>query len=138
MSHAQSRAARPGRRQLTLAAGLVLVALGGWIVQLFVFRRLTTPWYVPMLGIGGGLLALFSFWQSPGTKRGLASFGVAAIGGLAGLLVIHGSLLPRYDGPIAEGAFFPAFVAERAGSGTLTEADLRGQPTVLTFFRGRW
>lgn len=133
-----TRPIKPARRQLILAALVVAAAIGGWTFQMLALKRLTVPWYVPALGFIGVLLALASFWKSPGVLRGLLALLVATIGGLAGALVIRGSLLPKYDGPIAVGAPFPAFVAERAGGGQFTDADLRGQPTVLTFFRGRW
>lgn len=123
---------------LILGAATVAAAVGGWMIQLLVLKRMTVPWYVPVLGGIAVLLALASFLKSPGVVRGLLAILVAAIGGLTGALVIRGSLLPKYDGPVAVGASFPAFVAERAGGGKFTDADLRGQPTILTFFRGRW
>jgi len=138
MSANSPPAARPGRRELVLAFLTVAVAIAAWIFQLLVLKRLTIPWYVPVLGGIGILLALASFWKSPGVVRGVLALVVAAIGGLAGALVIGGSLLPKYDGPIAAGLPFTAFEAELAGGGRFTEADLRGQPTILTFFRGRW
>src|SRR5262245_27015405 len=132
------RAARPGRRLLGVSALLVLATMITWIVQIYVFKQLTVPWYVPVLGVLAASLAIVSFAKSPSIRRGVLAALIAALGIFEAFFVIRATLLPEYHGPIAIGSPFPAFSVERAGSGRFNEADLRGQPTVLTFFRGRW
>jgi cytochrome oxidase Cu insertion factor (SCO1/SenC/PrrC family) len=83
-------------------------------------------------------LAIVGFCKRPSVLRGIGGLVVVILGAFQIFMVVYGSLLPKYEGPVVAGMAFPPFAAERAGGGTFTDADLRGQPTVLTFFRGRW
>jgi hypothetical protein len=103
-----------------------------------VLKKLVTAWYVPVLGALAVVLALVGFFKRPSILRGVGALVVVLLGGFAAHMVIFESRLPVYEGPVAVGQAFPEFAAERAGGGTFTAADLRGQATVLTFFRGRW
>jgi cytochrome oxidase Cu insertion factor (SCO1/SenC/PrrC family) len=84
------------------------------------------------------ILAVVAFAKSPSIGRGVLALIVAGLGVLEAFFVARATLLPKYHGPIAIGSSFPAFAAQRANSAKFTDADIRGRPTVLTFFRGRW
>ena len=129
---------RPGRRALGYGALLAGLAIGAWMVQILVLKVLVVAWYVPVMGAAAALLAIIGFCRSPTVLRGVLALVVAPLGAFEVWFVIRGSLLPNYAGPIAVGSPFPAFTAEGADGGMFTDADLRGQPTVLAFFRGRW
>lgn len=131
-------APHPGRRWLLFAALLAALAIGVWMMQLFVLRSTALPWYVPVLGAGAVILAAAAFWRKPSLVRGLMALLVVAVGGFEVVFFAYGSLLPKYEGPAKSGAQFPAFSAVRADGTPFTDAELRGHPTVLTFFRGRW
>lgn len=133
-----SHPGRPGRLLLWLSAILSLGALVAYLVQLLYFHRLTVPWYLAWLGGAALFAAIVSVIRSPSILRGLIALPFALLAGAEIWIVTSGSALPTYDGPLLAGTAFPTFSAKRATGAIFSDAELRGRPTVLTFFRGRW
>jgi hypothetical protein len=127
----------PGR--LFLWLGLVVGALGPilYVVQLRA-ERLTAPWYLPILGATGAILALFALSRRWGIVRFLLA-GLLVLLAVGEVSLFFTTKLPPYAGPVAVGQPFPAFATTLADGSPLTEANLAGtQPTAIVFFRGRW
>jgi peroxiredoxin len=98
-----------------------------------------TPWYLP---IGGSLAALVVLWavarQWRWWRLGIA-LGCVALAGLEWYFLLALTVLPAYTGPVAEGSTLPAFHASLADGTEINESHfLRGGPTALVFFQGRW
>ncbi len=113
-------------------------AIGGYLAQL-AMKQLVVPWYVAIFGTIGTGLMLLGFLQRPTVWRGMGLLLVAAVCGMEWWYLTALSKVPEYAGPAAIGAAIPAFSTTLADGRPFTDDDLRqGQPTVLTFFRGRW
>src|SRR5262249_15809876 len=117
---------------------LALLPLVACIIQ-FQLKRLTVPWYLPLLSTLGVLLLLLSLRRRRTVWRFLALvlFGLLT----AGEWVFLGALmnLPAYAGAAVAGQPFPTFSTPLADGSPFTEAQLKGDKnTVLVFFRGRW
>jgi hypothetical protein len=127
-----------GRSFLWIGIILALLPLVACIIQ-FQLKRLTVPWYLPLLSTLGVLLLLLSLRRRRTVWRFLALvlFGLLT----AGEWVFLGALmkLPAYTGPAVVGQPFPTFSTTLADGSHFTEAQLKGDKnTVLVFFRGRW
>jgi hypothetical protein len=100
--------------------------------------RLSAPWYMPVAGTIGVVLAVISFVQRRSVWRAL---GLAALLLLAAAEwgMVYGLRLPPYNGPVVVGRPFPAFETLRADGTPFKQTDLAGdRNNVLVFFRGRW
>jgi hypothetical protein len=131
------RRCKPGR--LMLALGVVVPAAGvaGYAMQVWA-QRLTTPWYMPVLGMLGLVCLVVSLWQARSIWRALALILILLLTG-AEIAMLVGGRQPPYAGPVAEGQPFPAFTTMRADGTPFTQRDLQGKhDNVLVFFRGRW
>jgi hypothetical protein len=127
----------PGRRLIPL--GLALAALGviGYAVQIWT-QRLTTPWYMPALGMVGAVCLVVSLWKKRTIWRILALLFVVLLAGFEWTFLLA-TRLPAYTGPVVVGQPFPAFATTRSDGTKFTQDDLHdGQNHVLVFFRGRW
>jgi hypothetical protein len=123
---------------LWLGTVIALGASVAYLIQILVLKRLTTPLYLDVLGWIALIAVVVAMIQAPSLRRALVAVPIAVIAGAEIWIVTIGSALPSYQGPLGSGLVFPSFAAERTNGGSFTEADLRGQPTLLTFFRGRW
>jgi len=128
---------RPGRATFFAGVVLVLVGIAGYALQLSM-QRLTTPWYMPVLGLLGVILVARSVWQARSLPRVLTLALVVAIAAAEGMFLLL-TRLPPYTGPVAVGKPMPAFATTTAEGAPFTQHDLKGdQNSVLVFFRGRW
>jgi hypothetical protein len=121
--------------------GLVTALLGvlGYVLQISVLKLLTVPWYMPIFGMAGAGLLIWSLFYSRSVWRivGVILFSLLAAGEWYVLLAF--SRLPAYTGPVAVGKPFPAFKTVRADGTPFTQKRLQGdKDTVMVFFRGRW
>jgi hypothetical protein len=134
---AAARRRRPGRATFFAGVVLVLVGIAGYAVQL-AMQRLTTPWYMPVLGLLGVILVARSAWQARSLPRMLTLALVLAVAGAEWTFLLA-ARLPPYTGPVKVGKPMPAFATTTAGGGPFTQHDLKGdENNVLVFFRGRW
>jgi hypothetical protein len=128
----------PGRLLALAGVGLALLAPVLYVLQLRA-GLLTLPWYLPVVGTAGAVLALLAVVRGRGVWRLLGLAFCALLAGLEWALVLVAARLPAYSGPVAAGQPFPTFAVTRSDGGSFTQDDLRGeQKTVLVFFRGRW
>jgi hypothetical protein len=134
--HALSSRAR-GRILLILGMSLPVLGVIAYAVQISL-KRLTAPWYVPVLATLGVVLVVFSLTKRRTFWRVLTLIAVGLVAaGEWGML--YAFRLPPYTGPIAVGRPFPPFETSRADGTTFSQSDLIGvQNNVLVFFRGRW
>lgn len=128
----------PGR--LYLAPGISLALLGPILYALQLRARiLTVPWYMPALGTAAAAVLLAALVRARTLPRVVAVLLVGLVAGAEWWLLVWGTRLPAYAGPVAVGSPFPAFTASRANGSVFSQDDLRGdQNTVLVLFRGRW
>jgi hypothetical protein len=130
--------ARPGRLLVRLGIALAVLPIVAFLIQSMVLKIQRVPWYVPLLCTIGALcfVAAFAQRRSLGRVIGMALVGLLA----AGQWYMFGVLmaLPAYTGPVAVDKPFPVFQTTKSDGTAFTQADLRDQTTVLTFFRGRW
>jgi hypothetical protein len=132
------RRTAPGKLLAWLGLAVVVLGVAAYMVQVFVFHRLTTPWYVPIAAsIGAGLLIL-SLVQARTVWRVLGVILCVLLAGLEWYFVVWLSKLPPYNGPVEAGKPFPAFTTTLADGSPLKQDDLAGKKTVMVFFRGRW
>jgi hypothetical protein len=128
---------RPGRLWLALGLVVPLLAVAGYVVQIWM-RRLSAPWYLPGATTLGVVLVVVALWQARSVWRVLALVLVVLLAGAAwaGLLALR---LPAYTGPVTAGKPFPAFTTARYDGTPFTQRDLEGDDkSVMVFFRGRW
>jgi hypothetical protein len=127
------------RGRVLLASGIGLAILGviAYVIQISL-RRLTAPWYMPVLATLGVILVVASLWERRTFWRVLTLIAVAPLAaGEWGML--YAFRLPPYRGPIALERPFPPFKTSRADGTPFSESDLAGShKNVLVFFRGRW
>ncbi len=120
----------------------ILLAVGGLViygVQFGVLAILTVPWYAPALATIGVVLMIYAVVRRRTAMRivGLVLVGILPAAEL--WYFASYSLLPEYNGPAIAGEPLPEFEIAWADGRPFDSADLSaGQPTVLTFFRGRW
>ena len=127
----------PGRLYLWLGLGLPVVALLGYVAQMWA-QRLVAPWYLPLAATLGLVLLAVALWQARTVWRVLALLLVLLFTG-AGWTFLLSSRLPTYAGPVAVGQPFPEFTTARADGTPFARRDLEGdEDAVLVFFRGRW
>ena len=128
----------PGRLFLWLGLALGLLGPTLYFVQ-FQAHRLTTPWYMPILGSVAVVGVLFALFRNRSIWRFLALGLVVLFAASEWDLLLRQSKLPDYKGPAVVGKPFPAFSTTLADGSKFDEANLKGeQPTVMVFFRGRW
>jgi hypothetical protein len=128
---------RPGRGLLWLGLAIVLASVAVYAAQVMA-HRLKSPWYLPYATTLGVALVAVSLWQARTVWRVLALLLVAVIAGGTWMLIL-GTRLPPYTGPVAVGRPFPAFQTARADGTPFTDRDLQGdKDSVMVFFRGRW
>ena len=128
----------PGRLYLWLGLALGLLGPAFYAVQLQA-HRLTTPWYMPILGSVAVAAVLFALWRTRSIWRFLALALLVLFAAGEWFLLLSMSKLPPYTGPVAVGQPFPAFSTTLADGSTFDDSSLKGnQATVLVFFRGRW
>jgi hypothetical protein len=126
-----------GRILLIMGVSLAVLGVIAYAVQISL-RRLTAPWYMPVLATLGVVLVIMSVWERRTLWRALAliAVGLVAAGEWGMLFAFR---LPPYTGPIVVGRPFPAFETSRADGTTFSQADLAGsRNNVFVFFRGRW
>jgi len=129
---------RPGRLLLGLGLVVAVAAVVAYALQVVKAHRLTTPWYLVYATTAAVVLVAVSLWQARSVWRVLALLLVAVVAGGAWMLVV-GTRLPSYTGPVAVGRPFPAFQSFRADGTPFTDRDLKGdKDSVMVFFRGRW
>lgn len=135
---AATRPRHPGR--FLVLAGLVVAFSGPFLYALQLkLGILSSPWYVPLLGLLGGVFVLLALARQRGILRFVSLFLVLGLTGLEIFFLGVVSRLPPYSGPVAVGKPFPTFVTKRADGSSFTQADLTGDKnTILLFFRGRW
>ncbi|MFO0811416.1 MAG: hypothetical protein U0746_22530 [Gemmataceae bacterium] len=113
-------------------------AIAAYSLQFIGLKWLTVPWYLPILGTVGALIALTSLGQRRAIGRYIGVTVLVLLASAEWLLVAKLSVLPTYAGP-GTGQPFPAFAARFADGTPFTEANLKGdKETILIFFRGRW
>lgn len=101
-------------------------------------HHLKSPWYLPYATTLGVAFVAMSLWQVRTVWRVLALLLVLVVAAGAWMLIL-GTRLPPYTGPVAVGRPFPAFQTARADGTPFTESDLKGDKnSVMVFFRGRW
>src|SRR5438477_5910024 len=110
---------RPGRLLLGLGLGIAVVAVAAYALQVMA-HRLTAPWYLPYATTVGVALVAASLWQARTVWRVLALLLVIVVAGGAWIVMI-GSRLPPYAGPVAVGRPFPAFQTVRADGTSFTD-----------------
>ena len=127
-----------GRGYLWLGLAVGILAPFLYVAQLAA-KRLTAPWYVPILGTVALCLVLLAVIRvrTVGRKIAFLLLGVLATG--EWFFLLYASKVPAYAGPVAVGQPFPAFATTFADGPPFTQADLLGERnTVMVFFRGRW
>jgi hypothetical protein len=128
-----------GRKLLWLGVLCVVVGIPIYVLQLIAAGWTVDPWYIPVLGTVGVLLAIISLRMRPTLWRGVASLLIAALAGFQWWFIVGYARLPAYAGPIVVGKPFPEFRAAKADGAPFTRADLPGdRATALVFFRGHW
>jgi membrane-associated phospholipid phosphatase len=123
-----------------LCTGLIL-GIGGFLLYGVQFSQgvLIVPWYVPIFSTTGALTVLWAVIRLPNILRIVALVVAVLLAVLAWLFVGYYVRLPKYEGPVAVGKPFPAFVSMTADGQRFDETNLMGpKNTVLMFFRGRW
>ncbi len=126
-----------GRAYLWLGLAISLLGPAIYIGQL-AGKRLTVPWYMPILATVGTILAVMALVRARTVWRILAVslLGLHAAFELTFVLV---SKLPVYAGPVAVGQPFPAFTTTLSDGSSYTDSSLTGdRKMVMVFFRGRW
>ena len=127
-----------GRMYLWLGLAVGILAPFLYVAQLAA-KRLTAPWYVPILGTAALCLVLLAVIRvgTVGRKIAFLLLGLLATG--EWFFLLYASKVPAYAGPVAVGQPFPAFATTFADGSPFTQADLLGERnTVMVFFRGRW
>lgn len=130
--------ATTGRVWVWLANLAMFGGLLAMVVQFAVVKQLGVPWYLAVLGTLGAVLMAVALVQRFALSRGLAValFVVLAVLEWVALVVLV--RLPAYAGPARVGEPIPAFTTTLADGSSFSDSDLRGGPSVLVFFRGRW
>jgi hypothetical protein len=126
----------PGRLLLALGLLVPLLAVAGYVVQVWM-RRLWAPWYLPGATTLGVLLVVVALWQARSVWRVLTLVLVVLLAGAAWAFLLV-PRLPAYAGPVKEKDPFPAFATVRYDGTPVTQRDLGDEKSVLVFFRGRW
>src|SRR5262245_47709044 len=103
---------RPGRLLLGLGLAVVVAAVAVYAAQIMA-HRLQSPWYLPYASTLGVAFVALSLWQSRSVWRVLALLLVLVVAGGAWMLIL-GTRLPPYAGPVAVGRPVPAFQTLRA------------------------
>src|SRR5262245_18090778 len=127
----------PGRRFLWAGIALAILGPAAFALQIWA-RRLSTPWYVPIVGTLGVVLVItaLAYARSVGRVLALVLVGTLAEGEWGLLLKV--ARLPESTGPVEVGKRLPAFETQLADGSRFGPADLNGkQNTLLVFFRGR-
>ena len=126
-----------GRLFLLLGLGCAVLGILAYVVQIGL-ERLSSPWYMPALGVLGVVSVGMSLRQKPTVWR-VSALIVVALFAAAECGLLFAFRLPPYTGPIVLGRPFPAFETARADGRPFLQADLAGdRNSVLVFFRGRW
>lgn len=127
-----------GRSFLWAGLFVAIAAPLAYAVQLQI-PRLTTPWYLPVLGTLGALLAIAALVKQFGVVRLLVAAVLIVLAGLEWTALLGPTRLPPYTGPVAAGKPFPEFASILADGTPLDRTSLvKDQPVALVFFRGRW
>lgn len=131
---------RPSTGRALLWTGLALAIIGIPLnFAQFALKWMVVPWYVPILTTLGAVLLLVSLRYRRTVVRMIAFVLVAAFGAFEWYALGVMMRLPEYTGPAVAMKKLPAFSTTLADGSPFTQVDLeQGQPTVLTFFRGRW
>jgi hypothetical protein len=134
-----TRSSRFGAWLLFLAGvGLFVLGPAAYVLQ-FRLKNLGTPWYLPLMATVGVALAGLSLRRRGGIVRAILLVPLILVCGFEWFAIGIASRSPAYAGPATPGNKVPGFTAHLADGTTFTEADLvRGSPSVLLFFRGRW
>lgn len=100
---------------------------------------LVTPWYLPIGGTLAALAVLFAIGRPRRWWRVAIAGMCVALAAFEWFFLLSLTVLPQYNGPIAQGSSLPEFHAALA-DGTQIDADYFRQqrPTALVFFQGRW
>jgi hypothetical protein len=126
-----------GRLFLLLGPGLALLGIVSYVGQVWL-KRLTVPWYMPILATLGVVLVVIALLERRNLSRWLVLVAVVLVA-VAEWVLLYGMRLPPYAGPITVGRPFPAFKTSRPDGTPFTERDLAGAGnSVLVIFRGRW
>ena len=138
----QSPGSAGGSRLALLYWGGVILAIAVipiFLAQVFVAKRLITPWYLPIGGTVGAIGVLYAASRGWRWWRiGIATLCIA-IACLEWFFLLSATRLPAYQGPIAAGSTMPAFHATLADGTSIDESYFRqNHDTVLVFFQGRW
>ena len=133
----KSTARHPGRTWLLW--GVLVALLGPVINMLLMFAAgiLITPWYAPILGILGLVLVIVALVRSRSLWRWTAVVFVALLVAFQSWVVLA-MRTPAYTGPVRVGEPFPAFATMLADGSAFTQDGLKGEDTVMVFFRGRF
>jgi hypothetical protein len=128
----------PGRFYIGLA---FLTTLLGLLLYGFQFYNslLTTSWYAPILAtLGFGLAVLSLSFARTIWRMAIVVF-LGLFAGLEWYILLVLSVLAPYQGPVKDGAKFPAFHTKLSDGTLYTQKDLTGtKDTVLVVFRGHW
>jgi len=121
----------------------VLISVFGLVSYFTTFARVPVlrdfPWVnIPLVLIGVAVSVLgvrrrFSFLS---VTSALVSVGCAGL--LLAYVFVLSNQLPDTDGVVAVGAEAPAFSLMGDEGTTVSLADFKGRPLVLTFYRGFW
>jgi len=126
-----------GRAWFLTGLALVLLSPAFYNFQVFALRQFVTPWYVAVLGTAGVLLMLMAVARRWTVLRLVLLAVCVVLVAFEWFFLVSLSRSPAYSGPGA-GQAAPAFAAVRSDGTPFTSADLRGQATVLLFYRGHW
>ena len=127
-----------GRTWVWLAHLAMFGGIIAMVVQLFVLKQLNVPWYMAVLGTLGVILMAVALFQRLGLLRGLLLAAFVALAVLEWYVLLVFVRLPAYAGSARVGEPVPAFTTTLADGTPFSDRDLRGGPSVLLFFRGRW
>lgn len=133
-----SQTVTTGRVWVVLANLAMFGGLLAMVVQFFVLKHLDVPWYMAVLGTLGAVLIAVAMFQRRSLFRGLALALFVALTALEWYTLVVLVRLPAYAGPARVGEPIPEFTTTLADGSSFSDRDLRGDPAVLVFFRGRW
>ena len=118
---------------------LAIVLIPIFAMQVGWGNVLITPWYLPIGGTFAALLVLYAANRQRRWWRLAIALACVMVACFEWFFLLGMTVLPDYQGPVAEGGALPAFHATLA-DGTEVDATYfqQNHPTALIFFQGRW
>lgn len=95
------------------------------------------PWLRALSLVGGGLCAFGSF-SNPAAAPMAIGWALGGVAGVFGYVRWYSRFGRRPSAALTIGRELPEFELLRADGQRVRSAELRGQPTVMLFFRGNW